>query len=288
MQKIVLLVLTAIVGVAACSHTPQIITPDAPQENAARGRALVQGVAACGFCHGERADPLARLTGGRPSYDRYGEVVAPNLTRAQGALGDWEAADVTRAFRASVGKDGRELSSEVHRGYEWMADQDAFAIVAYLRTVSAVSTEVPRRNVSWLQRNTTGLFESRPSDVGFVPRVNEKFPAQYGYYLVHHVARCVNCHNGPVGFWGGEELLAGGRTIHTDAGERVAPPLRASKEGLVDWTEEQVLTFLKTGLTPRGTRVDSKFCPTLFFSQGSADEQSAIVKYLKSLPPVSE
>ncbi len=268
-----------------CTPTPSLEGLGVPYDATAvlRGQSLVRGLAACGFCHGGKSDPSVPLSGGRVVYDTFGEVRAPNLTSSKDGIADWTPLEIMRAVHTSVAKGEVNLSFEVHRGFEWLADNDALAIVAYLKTLPPVDGTVERRTLSTLDKNTTGLFLSRPSDVGYVPQLDPKFEVQYGGYLVDHVARCIQCHNSPSTMLTAEEYLAGGATIRTEKGSKLAPGIGSSEtEGIGAWSESDVVTYLKTGRSPQGQKSDPDFCPTKFYRLADERDLNAIAKYLKS------
>ena len=253
-------------------------------EAVARGQELVKGLAACGFCHGAAPDPSAPLTGGRKFYDLYGEVNSPNLTPAASGLKDWSVIEIMKGIKSAQGRDETLLSAEAHSSYEWMSDRDTLAIIAYLRALPAVENEVERRSVSSIDRNTKGFFESRSDDVSYVPEIDRRHAVQYGGYLVDHVARCVTCHNGPTSLFGGAEYLAGGTAVRIEEGEKLAPGIGPSPEdGLGQWSEADIINYLKSGHTPRADETDAKFCPTRFYAKASQRDLEAIAKFLKSL-----
>lgn len=83
----------------------------------------------------------------------------------------------------------------------------------------------------------------------------------------------------------GEKYLEGGRTISSDLGEKVAPAINGSRVyGLGEWTEAQIVAYLKTGIGPDGSVSDSKFCPTGFYRNASDEDLTAIARYLRTVP----
>jgi len=249
-----------------------------------RGRELVNGLGACGYCHGVTADPAAALSGGRSRFDSFGEVKAANLTPARSGLGDWEVKDVLRAFRAAVNKDGDEISPDVHRGMEWTSDADLTAIISYLRVLPAVENEVDRRNVSFLTRNTTGFFIGTFDVRGYVPAVDPRSDQQYGRYLMDHVARCTSCHNSPGSILSSEGYLTGGASIRTESGDKVAPDITASAlYGIGEWNEDDIVNYLKTGKTPDHKQVDPAYCPVNFYRNASERDLRALARFLKTV-----
>lgn len=270
--------------VAACRNDPRIDIGE-PQGSryAARGRELFKGLAACGFCHGEKNDPRSAPTGGRRQWDTYGEVYAANLTPDPDALGGWNVQQIMHAVRASRGRDGEVLSEDVHQGYEWMADADLLAIVAYLKGLPAMKNDVARREVNTFDRNTTGFWEGHDEQTGFVPQIDERYQVEYGKYLLDNVARCGFCHSKPATVLTSSEYLGGGRTIKTEEGEKFAPSLTNSGvDGIGQWSEADLVHYLQSGETPEGKASDPNFCPTNFFRNAAERDLQAIAKYLKS------
>lgn len=249
-----------------------------------RGRYLTKSLAACGACHGETNSPTALLSGGRFQFDKYGEVQAPNLTQHQTGLRGWSTIDLMRALRAGRNVKLEQLSPEVHHGYEWMADEDALAIASYIFSLPAVENEVERREVGFISRNTKGLLDRTREVKGLVPVLDSKNPRVYGKYLVDHVARCSSCHNSSGGLLSAEEYLAGGKLITNDAGEKLAPNITTSQVyGIGNWSEGDIIKYLRTGINPSGDEIDPNFCPVQFYTLASNQDLSAIAQYLKTV-----
>lgn len=281
-----LLLATIILSIIGCTTIPRdpVVLPhdDATIE---RGKELVRGLATCGFCHGGARSPDAPLSGGLPWHDRYGEVKAANLTSdRKTGIGATTTADIFRVLRGGWAADDRHLSLDVHRGYEWMADEDLAAIVSYLRTVPPVRHTVERRSVGWFGRNVTGFFEGDHEVRGYVPAIPRQFGGEYGKYLVENVARCGACHDGVSGIFSDGAPFEGGRTIHTESGERTAPSLlRRGGVGISRWSQDSIVQFFKRGETPTGKRVDSRFCPVTFYRNGKDDDLVAMASYLRTI-----
>src|SRR5206468_1179917 len=102
--------------VAGCGHVqvPLPATPPAPPgDSIARGRFIVRDAAVCGGCHAAwEHDPDGALSGGREFRDwRIGTIRASNLTPDDATgLGSWSEAEIVRALRNGVRKDGRLLA----------------------------------------------------------------------------------------------------------------------------------------------------------------------------------
>jgi mono/diheme cytochrome c family protein len=275
-------------SVAACSveevTAPLSIRGD---QYVSRGRQIVTGLGACGSCHSLSGVPGEPLSGGRVVTDLYGELESPNITLGEGGLKGWSERDVMVLMRSGKRPDGTFISPEIHRGFEWMADVDVAAVIAYLRTLPPIDREVERRHVGIVQRNTTGLFTENVEVVGYVPAIPLNYLAERGQYLADHVARCQSCHNSPDGLVSKPEYWAGGMVIQRGDAEKVAPNITTSKvSGIGDWSGADLKNFFRSGRTKDGRVVDSKFCPVNFYRFAADDEIDALVAYIRTVPDV--
>lgn len=165
-----------------------------------------------------------------------------------------------------------------------MAEEDLIAMMTYLRALPPVFRRVERRERGFYSRNVEGFFESPHEVRGYIPETPRRFTTEYGKYLVDHVARCGQCHNGPEGIFSEEDYLMGGKEVKVDGATKVAPGLKgAGWRGVRGWTEDDFLVFFRRGVTPLGERIDSRFCPISFYREASDEDLLAISSYLRSL-----
>lgn len=246
-----------------------------------RGKELVRGLAACGVCHATARDPEAPLAGGRETEDLYGPLKATNITPSKSGIGAWSDAQVLGALRGDWGEDQKYRSPFVHRGYEWISESDAYSIVGYLRTLAPMQNYVERREVSFIDRNTTGFFEGQRTVSGYVPEVDKKAPTRYGKYLVDHVARCGTCHSTP-GTLIANEVYLGGAEFKGIDGPIFAPALVGGSETASYWNDSQIISYLKTGIRPDGSSVAGQSCPVDFYKYASNDDLFAVAQFLRS------
>ncbi|MCB0317211.1 MAG: hypothetical protein KDD56_00535 [Bdellovibrionales bacterium] len=274
----------------AC-HSEDVIPLNELPHNAdlvQHGEYLTKTLAACGYCHGQNSSPNSILEGGRAQYDSYGKVYAANLTPSKSGIGEWSSQEVVTAIRTSTGKERNQLSVELHQGFTWMSDNDVLAIVAYLNTLPPILNDVERREVGFVKRNTIGLFEDRKTISGFIPAISKQHKVEYGRYLVEHVARCTSCHNSDGGLVSDEKYLYGGRIIKNEKGEKIAPNISSSKlYGIGEWSEDQIVYFLRTGETPGARFIDLDFCPVRFYANAKDEDLYAIAAYLRTVPNAS-
>lgn len=237
--------------------------------NAARG---------CG-CHFNR--DLGALAGGNAFEGDFGTVTAANLTSdvetGLGAASDQEIADAIRFGKPTAIHKGDGDALFIMPQYSGMSDQDAADLVAYLRTLEAVSNDIPARALN---------FEPAPFEPSQMPPATAPTEGpERGRYLAT-LARCGQCHtpSNDDGSPNMDLLLAGAPFRDT-----VAPNLTPdSATGLGDWSEEEIVDFLKTGIYSDGTEAHPgmKGIAERNLSQMTDNDVQAIAQFLQSLPPV--
>lgn len=132
------------------TSTPELVS---------RGEALAQ---ACISCHSPDGGPYLHggVTNLAANWGPYGVVYASNLTPG-GDVGRWKDGEVIRAIREGVDRAGVPLVGHPRQQYAGMSDEDAAALVAYLRGQPALRNDQPRRNL-----NLLGLWAAA---AGFLP-----------------------------------------------------------------------------------------------------------------------
>ncbi len=111
-----------------------------------------------------------------------------------------------------------------------------------------------------------------------------------GEYLVT-LASCTDCHT-PGALLGKPDMskFLGGSDVGfvmPELGYFWGPNLTPDKEtGLGNWSEEQILTALRTGTRPDGRKLAPSM-PWMAYAKLSDEDAKAIVAYLKGLPPIS-
>jgi mono/diheme cytochrome c family protein len=283
------------------SQEPVAATP----ELLARGNYLVNSVCACGVCHtprvggswlgGERTDAFL---GGGSIFDEEDEgfrVVAANISQdKETGVGAWSDDQIMRAIRDGVSHDGRLLTPPMpFTAWQKMSDDDARAIVAYLRTTPAVKNQVSREGVKlpfmYKVAASLGAIHHKPAaHVAAPDRADKK---AYGAYL-SKVGVCWECHSlGKTGPSDDDDMLmAGSRMALSEPayGKVWARNLTPDPEtGLGKYTAEQIKQALKTG-----RRLDGKLmAPPMsmmipHLSTWSEEDLDALVTYLTSLKPI--
>ena len=117
--------------------------------------------------------------------------------------------------------------------------------------------------------------------------------AQRGDYLVNHVLLCVDCHTprNPDGSFDSSRHLAGVDCFididpaNADVGCLSSRNLTPHATGLGTRTDDQIKTMMTTGVRPGGGFL-APVMPYWLMHRLTADDQNAIVAYLKTVPAV--
>jgi mono/diheme cytochrome c family protein len=271
---------------AGCSHTriplPSLSATDA---SASRGEYIVRTVAVCGGCHAADAkNPASPLSGGREFRDwRIGVARASNLTSdPETGLGNWSEAEIVRALRNGVRKDGRLLAPVMP--YEWfheMSDGDALAVARYLRSLPPVRNEV-KQSPNFVFKLGRALF-LHPLSGTNVPE-----PANRGAYLTQHAGLCADCHTQRTGLLqkADKNRLFGGMT-KPPKDFPVKPPniTPDPTRGIGKWSEADFEKAMRTGVRPDGRKLNP-FMPWPAFAKLTDEDLHAMWEYLRTVKPV--
>ena len=281
---------------AGCQSTvplPILPATSAADQSAlrARGESIVRNAAVCGGCHAAapKENTDGPLSGGREFRDwRIGVARASNLSPdATTGLGTWSDAEIIRALRNGVRKDGRLLAPVMP--YEWfhgMSDDDAVAVARYLRSQEPVQNAVRQSPSIWFRLGK--LLFLRPKPAASVQAPPRGPTPEYGGYLAQNVALCADCHTPRTGIrqaWDKSRLFAGDATPPKGFPQNPANLTPDEETGIGAWSEDDFLRTLRTGVSRRGFTLHP-FMPWRQVQRMSDDDLRAIYRYLRTLPPI--
>ena len=257
------------------------------EPSVARGEYLVRGPAGCGNCHtpmGPEGFIMDQELGGRLVEDNeMFTAIAPNITPG-GELADWTDAEIIRAIREGVAKDGSILGPPMPFGlYRHLSDDDVGSIVAFLRTLPAVDNEVPDSEYR------IPLPPSYGPPVSNVSAPAQGVTVEYGAYLAGPVAHCIECHTpmGPMGPMFETDLGRGGFEFHGPWGVSVAANITNGPDGLADYSDDELRAMITKGVRPDGSAMMPPM-PYGYLAKMTDDDLSAIILYLRSLPALPD
>jgi mono/diheme cytochrome c family protein len=251
----------------------------------AQGRYL----AAAGDCEACHTAPGGKpFAGGRAIDTPFGTIYSSNITPdLTTGIGGWSDAQFYRAMHEGIAADGHHLYPAFpYPWYTKLSRADVTAIRTYLRTLDPASNRTPDNRLTWplgyrgLMVGWNGLFFRAGT---FQPDLSKSEQWNRGAYLVQGAGHCGACHTQTnlFGATDKKDSLQGGNLQSW-----YAPSLTSDlKTGVGAWTEEQIVTFLKTGRNelsaaygPMAEVVDFST------SQMSEADLRAIAVYLKNLP----
>ena len=250
-----------------------------------RGRYLFESIAACGNCHTPktpRGPDMARdLAGGMRFNEGFGTAYASNITPdPETGIGKWTDAQIITAIREGKRPDGSTIGPPMPIPlYRGISDEDAQAMVAYMRSVKPVVNKVPRSEYK------IALPPAYGPPVGSVASVSRTDKVRYGAYLAGPVGHCLECHSTP-GPNGAPDFVnhtgAGGMEFKGPWGVSLAANI--TPNGLRDWSDADIKKAITEGVRPDGRRLK----PPMgygYYKQIAAADLDAIVAYLRSMPP---
>jgi mono/diheme cytochrome c family protein len=275
-------------------------------ERLARGSYLVNQVLACGACHTSRAhgNPMVEpertdaFLGGGNLYTQkgFGTLWVPNISAdADTGIGRWKDDELLRALRDGVLPDESFMTPIMpFAAYQHLCDEDARAVVTYLRTVPGYHQAKPREDnrlgfMPKLMFKVVGVQMHNP--VSGVAAPNRADKIDYGHYLVR-VAACSECHSltqkGPRPE-SDPLYLAGSDAPFEEPtlGKVYARNLTGDPEtGLGRYDAPAIKAAIRNGTRLDGKRMAPPMSVMVPHYSGMSDEDlDAVAAYIKALPP---
>jgi mono/diheme cytochrome c family protein len=254
-----------------------------------RGEYLARA-ADCEVCH--TAPGGAAYAGGLAFPLPFGTLYSTNITadKATG-IGDYSDADFLNAVQRGIRKDGARLYPAMpYPSYTYMTDADVLAIKAYLFSQPLVHATPPTNtlgfpyNQRWSMIFWSWFFSANSR---FAPNTAQSAQWNRGAYVAEALAHCGDCHT--------PRNLAFALDNRKKFAGAVAAGWHAFNitsdkgTGIGGWSDDEVAAYLAKGHAPdRGTAagpmgeaVDHSF------SHMAATDISALVVYLRSVPPIA-
>lgn len=257
-----------------------------------KGQYIFAAAGGCG-CHG--ANLAGYNAAGSPFGEKFsgpfGTVYPRNITsdKATG-VGDWTDAQLLNAIRNGVDDEGHQLFPIMpYMTFHFMSDADASDLIAFLRTVPAVTNDVPDDQLSIPVPEVPPLPPS--------PATSPASGLARGQYLVTAVSDCGGCHT-PTDDQGAPDRtkVLAGSLIPSEGGTfMVAPNITPSNAtGIGYWTTQNIATLIQTGTAPNGRKVHDLMAEVigggfrgLGFNQLTDADARAIATFVKSVPAVT-
>lgn len=275
------------------------VTFDASPERLARGQYLNDHVVGCTTCHTQRdwtrfAGPIKmELLGAGGEKFALGpgsDLYAKNITPA--AIGSWTDGELLRAVTQGVSKDGTPLFPLMpYPHYGALSEDDVHAVLAYIRTLKAIESNVPTRTLAF---PLNLIVRTIPAANTFGTRPSPDDKIAYGRYMTK-AALCSDCHT-PIDGQGaplpGMDFAGGMEFVETGYRTRSANITPDADTGIGSWTEQQFVDKFKGFENPTNAvlsepeRRQNTPMPMTAYAGMTREDLSAIYAYLRTLKPV--
>jgi mono/diheme cytochrome c family protein len=255
-----------------------------------RGSYLVNSVGACSNCHTPRVngqpDLTRRLSGGFQVFDEPTFVVkGANVTPDRDTgIGAWSDDALKRALRTGMRPNGVQLATVMpYPFYGVITESDLNAIVAYLRSIPAINSQVQ-----------APVYKSQqivvPYPGGDKPMTEAELndPVKRGFYL-SSIAHCMACHSraseDPPNFK--TNFGKGGREFRTPAGVAKAANISSHPTaGLGAWTDAELRRVLTEGVSRDGHKLKPPMIDYVAYYKTWTDaDLNALIAWIRSIPP---
>jgi cytochrome c553 len=266
----------------------------------AKGKYLVDNVCGCLGCHSKIDDskPGDFFVPGTEGQGRdFGEIPnypihirARNITpdKATG-IGDWTDGEIVRAMREGVSRDGSALFPQMpYQTYaKTLSDEDALAIVAYLRTLKPINNNPGKTQVnfpvSMFIRAVPQPLEKSPPPA---PPVSDKMAR--GNWLIT-TASCHDCHDGMTDHMEpipGKELAGGAKFPLTGDKYVVVPNITSDKAtGIGAYSDDDLKRVFEEGKGKDGR--DLFMMPWSYYKGMTPEDKDALFAALRAVKPVA-
>lgn len=272
---------------------------EATPEKIARGKYLANHVSVCIDCHSTRdfnfyAGPVVPGTegkGGQEFSDPIGTLTPRNITPA--ALDHWTDGEIVRAVVSGVDKDGAALFPMMpYPIYNHLAQDDAEAIVAYLRTLPAIQNDVPKSKLNF---PLNLIVRTMPMPYNPQPRPPVTDTLAYGKYM-STVAGCQFCHTPTddkgqplpgMDFAGGMEFKD--PTLGTMRSANITPE---NDTGIGAWDRAYFVGRFKEYADSSGSHIPvakgeaNTVMPWTMYAGMTEEDLNAIYSFLRTVKPV--
>ncbi len=245
------------------------VTVAGTPEQVARGEHIASVL--CASCHTQNGQ-LPLSGGNNLSADSglpLGDIYPPNITPA-GKIASFSDSDIYRILYTGIEPSGR-LSFMNFVNTRHMSEEDALAVIAYLRHGQSVDGTRPTVSFSYLAALFVGAGLINPDVPGTIQPpapVARGATKEYGEYMVNFMD-CHGCH-GP-----------------TLSGDAPPPSPRAANLTLIvpNWTRDDFISAIRTGVDKTGHQIQAPM-PWKSIAMLDDTELAAIYEYLHGLAPV--
>jgi mono/diheme cytochrome c family protein len=247
----------------------------------------------CSACHtapGE--EDRTKLAGGVKLQSPFGAFVTPNISPdPKFGIGGWTELEFVNAMKRGTGRHGEHLYPAFpYASYSLMKTSDVRDVFAYLKTLPAVAKATAPHELKFpfnirLAVGGWKFLYFHPHE--FSPDPKQSAAWNRGEYLAEGPAHCAECHTprNALGGMEGDKLYAGAPNL--EAGGRFASNITPHKDGLGDWSAQDIADFLKSGTDKCFNEPTGMKDVIASTSKLSDADNAALGAYIHALPPIA-
>ncbi len=248
-------------------------------------------IGGCGSCHegieskSDSEPPI--LSGGKIFKTKFGKFYSPNISPdKEFGIGGWTLKEFSYSLKFGLSPNNEHYYPAFpYSSYNQLKSNDIVDLYNYIMSLPSDQSLNKSHELIFplSNRRIIGLWKIlQPNHIS----KNIESGMARGKYLVNVLGHCGECHT-PRSFLGikqNDRWLAGARLLDSKS---FAPNLTNHKDGLKSWTQEDIVSYLKTGFTPD---FDSVGGPMVSVVENLAvvpdHDLYSIAQYLKSLSPI--
>ena len=248
-------------------------------------------ITGCYTCHTDIENNGPAYAGGREFITPFGKFYSPNITsNIKNGIGNWTNQDFINALTKGISPKGEHYYPIFpYTSYKYMSYRDIVDLKAYLFSLDANSKNFSHKlKFLFKIRKTLFFWKILYFESKNINNVDKPLNfIERGRYLVQ-IGHCSECHT-PRNFLGGTKnklFLAGTNTGIIE--KNVSNITHSIKYGIGDWSEEELIYLLKTGVKPDFDEVQGSMKNIIDYGTKYLTDLDllSISKYLKSIKPI--
>jgi hypothetical protein len=272
---------------------PNVKAPATP-EAIARGEYLANHVLGCTLCHSpiDERKPgdevvAGKLFAGRvfPTSPEFPlKLVGPNISPdKETGIGAWTDGEILRAMREGVDRHGKTLFPMMpYPRLRRLPDDDALAVVAYLRSVPAISNKVPRSDINF---PISMFIRLAPEPLESSPPPWPTAPVERGKLFLELMG-CIDCHT-PMdkGKLVESKLFAGGNKFTWEMGTVYTSNITSDPAtGIGAYSDDDLMRVFREGKGKDGRTL--WVMPWRAYQGTKEEDLRALIAALRTLKPI--
>ncbi len=279
---------------------PKTLDPQAiaatPAGDVARGQSLFWqgGCAACHAAVGAKDAERLKLVGGLVLKSPFGNFHAPNISMdTDDGIGAWDFESFANALQRGVSPKGEHYyPSFPYSSYARMTLSDVSDLYVFMKTLPAVKGKQPDHELPFpfnIRRSLGGwkfLFFNPAPILALATDASAQ--VKRGQYLVEGPGHCGECHT-PRNLLGGPKFSQWLSGAQNPEGKGFIPNITSGQGGIDAWSEDQIASMLKDGLTPEFDSVGGSMGDVVKnWSHVSDEDRLAVAAYIKAIPKLAD